>query len=114
MAKNILNNIEITGRIVDIMQRFEITKYALAQQIGIDRSALTKIFSGKQNWTLDILYNIATEFNVSLDYLVTGKEQNEELHKKIKSLEESSERLRNNLLTQLEINKEYVLKQTDK
>lgn len=85
------------------MQRFGVSKYGLAQRININRSALTRIFNDKQNWTLDILYNISIEFNVSLDYLVTGK-QDDELEK----YKAVCKTLRDNILALEKINKELL------
>jgi len=72
MAKYFLNNDEITIRVVALMERLGMTKYKFAKKINVNRSTFTKIFSGKQNWTIDILYNISIECKTSLDYLVTG------------------------------------------
>jgi len=94
MAKIILNNPEITQRVVDIMQRNGLSKYGLAQKIGVERSAITRIFQGKQSWTLDIIYNIGIEFDVSFDYLLIGDN-------KVKELEQELNLARNYLTTLL-------------
>lgn len=59
MAKIILNYDEITQRIVDILHTRDITKYKLAQEIGVDKSSITRIFNGERGWTLDILNSIS-------------------------------------------------------
>lgn len=100
MAKININNSEITGRVVDIMQRNGLTKYALAQKINVERSAISRIFQGKQSWTLDIIYNIGVEFGVSFDYLLLGVNRVGELEQELnlarnyltKLLEEKNER----------------------
>lgn len=88
MAKITLNYNEIQGRVVDILHKNGLTKYKLAQQIGVDKSSITRIFNGERGWGLDMLASIAVNFDVSLDYIVFGVETD---NKKVSQLERELE-----------------------
>ncbi len=98
MAKITLNYNEIQGRVVDILHKNGLTKYKLAQQIGVDKSSITRIFNGERGWGLDMLASIAVNFDVSLEYLVFGVETD---NKRIKELEQELNLARNYLTTLL-------------
>ena len=76
MAKIILKHDEITQRIVDVMQQKNLTKYQLAKEIEVDRSSITRIFSGERGWSLEIINSISEVYGIDLAYLVQGKENN--------------------------------------
>lgn len=63
------------------------------------------------NWKLEHIAGIAKYFNVSIDYLVFGKEPSvelEELKRKYKTLQEHAEILRKNITVLMEMNKELT------
>ncbi|MFT8352431.1 helix-turn-helix transcriptional regulator [Clostridium saccharoperbutylacetonicum] len=47
----------------------KITQEKLADEIGVSRSLIGMIESGKQEGSIDIVKKVATYFNVSVDYL---------------------------------------------
>lgn len=85
------------------MHAHGINKNQFSIKIGVDRSTITRIFNGERGWSLDVLYNIAREFGLSLDYLVTGK-QDDELEK----YKAVCKTLRDNILALEKINKELL------
>lgn len=64
----------------NIIERLKYVKKALAMTdeefadvLGISKSALRDIFNGDSNISIDKLFTLGKDFNVSLDYLVTNK-----------------------------------------
>ena len=51
------------------------TQAELAETLGIDRSFLSCIESGKKGCSVDLLIQLSDFFQVSLDYLVFGTER---------------------------------------
>lgn len=71
-------NQEMCGaRIRQIRKRSGYTQERLAEELNMDRSVLSRIEAGKYVCGIDFLVQIADYFNVSLDFLVFGKVQNE-------------------------------------
>jgi transcriptional regulator with XRE-family HTH domain len=51
----------------------EIPAIAFAEQVGIQRSALSHIFSGRNKPSVDVLYKMKTTFpEIDLEWLITG------------------------------------------
>lgn len=50
------------------------TQEKLAQGVNVDRSFMSLIESGKRGCSIDLLVQLSCLLNVSLDYLVLGKE----------------------------------------
>lgn len=53
------------------------TQEVLASKLNISRSVLSRIEAGKYACSIDILAQISIFFDVSMDYLVFGKTQNQ-------------------------------------
>lgn len=69
-----LNHAEIVQRIEDFRLKEELSAAAFAQKIGVPRSSLSHLISGRNNPSLDLLVKITTIFpQLSLDELVFGK-----------------------------------------
>ena len=81
-------------RIRQLRKQSGYTQEALAEELNIDRSVLSRIEVGKYACSIDFLAQISIFFGVSMDYLVFGKVQDND-----------TERLREsvaNLIQQLE------------
>ncbi|MGC6421827.1 MAG: helix-turn-helix domain-containing protein [Flavobacteriaceae bacterium] len=69
-----LNHQEIIDRIEALRKKEGLTAAAFAQRIGVPRSSLSHLVSGRNKPSLDLLIKIADVFQgVSLDGLVFGK-----------------------------------------
>jgi transcriptional regulator with XRE-family HTH domain len=53
------------------------TQETLCDKVGLSKSFLSELESGKRNVSAENLYNIAQVFGVSLDYLMAGKASKE-------------------------------------
>lgn len=77
------------------------TQETLAKELGIDRSLLSHIESGKRGCTVDNFIQLAVLFHISLDWLILGKERNDkgntQLKKDIKRLVDSLEKFKESL-----------------
>lgn len=69
-----LNHAEIVQRIEEFRLKEELSAAAFAQKIGVPRSSLSHLISGRNKPSLDLLVKITTIFpQLSLDELVYGK-----------------------------------------
>ena len=66
-------------RIRQIRKKNGYTQERLAEELNMDRSVLSRIEAGKYVCGVDFLARIAIFFDVSLDFLVFGKVQNNEI-----------------------------------
>lgn len=58
-----------------LLQKFGITSYKVAKATGITQTSLSNWKSGRSTPRVDTLQKIADYFNVSLEYLMTGEEK---------------------------------------
>jgi transcriptional regulator with XRE-family HTH domain len=64
-----------------------ISAIAFAEQVGVQRSALSHIFSGRNKPSVDVLYKIKTTFpDIDLEWLITG---NTSIKSEIKRVKEN-------------------------
>lgn len=71
---------ELKERIIEIMEKSGLTPSEFADKIGVQRSAISHITSGRNNPSLDFLIKIKNEFpEIHTDWLLFGEEKNEEL-----------------------------------
>lgn len=69
-----LNHVKIVQRIEEFRLKEELSSSAFAQKIGVPRSSLSHLISGRNKPSLDLLVKITTIFpQLSLDGLVYGK-----------------------------------------
>lgn len=66
-------------RIRQIRKQNGYTQERLAEALNMDRSVLSRIEAGKYACGIEFLVQVATFFNVSLDFLVLGKVQSREV-----------------------------------
>jgi len=68
------NSAEVSERVLNLLQVKNLTRYRLAQNIGITEQSISKNMSGKSNWGVESLLRISEYFNVSIEWLIYGKE----------------------------------------
>ncbi len=64
----------IAERILQLMEERKVTAATLTREIPLTNGLITQWKQGKQNPSIDAINKIAAYFNVSIDYLVNGKE----------------------------------------
>jgi len=68
-----INSIEFTTRIKKVMDHHELTASLFADKIGVQRSSISHILSGRNKPSLDFILKITTEFkDVDLQWLIHG------------------------------------------
>jgi transcriptional regulator with XRE-family HTH domain len=69
-----LNNTAIVLRIEEIRKKHQLTAASFATKIGVQRSAISHILSGRNKPSLDFLMKIHYAFDkVNLEWLILGK-----------------------------------------
>lgn len=69
-----INEEEIGKRIKDIRVKNNLTQATFAESLSISRQVISKVENGNGGVSLDLLDEIVSKYNVSLDYLIYGKE----------------------------------------
>lgn len=62
------------GRIRQLRIHKGYTQEALARDLNIDRNLLSHVEAGRRGCTVDLLIQLAAFFDVSMDWIVLGKE----------------------------------------
>lgn len=57
-----------------LLQKYGVTSYKVAKEAGVTQTALSNWKSGRSTPTVKTLQKIADYFGVTVDYLMTGKE----------------------------------------
>ena len=71
---------EFNERLSNLLNESGISQRELAKEINIDEAALSKYVSGVRKPRMDILVNIAKVLAVSVEYLATGNNRNEDFN----------------------------------
>ena len=71
---------EFNERLANLLNESGISQRELAKEINIDEAALSKYVSGVRKPRMDILVNIARVLSVSVEYLATGNNRNEDFN----------------------------------
>ena len=71
---------EFNERLSNLLNESGISQRELAKEINIDEAALSKYVSGVRKPRMDILVNIAKVLAVSVEYLATGSDRNEDFN----------------------------------
>ena len=58
-----------------LLQKYGVTSYKVAKEAGVTQTALSNWKSGRSTPTIKTLQKIADYFGVTVDYLMTGKEE---------------------------------------
>lgn len=66
--------VESGKRIKELRQKERMTQDSLSERLGITKNAYQKIERGANGAKIDTLIELAEIFNVSLDYIVCGKQ----------------------------------------
>ncbi|MDD7914057.1 helix-turn-helix domain-containing protein [Polaribacter ponticola] len=69
-----INSLEFTNRIKNIMDHHQLSASLFADKIGVQRSSISHILSGRNKPSLDFILKITTVFNdVDIHWLLNGK-----------------------------------------
>ena len=71
---------EFNERLSNLLSESGMSQRELAKEINIDETALSKYVSGARKPRMDILVNIARVLAVSVEYLATGSDRNEDFN----------------------------------
>lgn len=71
---------EFNERLSNLLSESGMSQRELAKEINIDEAALSKYVSGVRKPRMDILVNIARVLAVSVEYLATGSDRNEDFN----------------------------------
>ena len=78
-----LNNASIVSRIEEIRNNHQLTSASFATKIGVQRSAMSHILSGRNKPSLDFIIKTSSVFrDVSLNWLIHGKKFDEPINPK--------------------------------
>ena len=70
-----LNRPELIDRIIEVMKQHELNASSFAETIGVQRSSISHILSGRNKPSLELLTKIEASFEeVSFEWLLKGKE----------------------------------------
>ena len=70
-----LNTVELIDRIKEVMEQQELSASSFAEKIGVQRSSISHILSGRNKPSLEFLTKIEAAFEeVSFEWLLKGKE----------------------------------------
>lgn len=71
-----LNSIEFTNRIQKIMEYHQISASSFADKVGVQRSSVSHVLSGRNKPSLDFVLKITRVFaDVTLDWLLNGNDE---------------------------------------
>lgn len=69
-----INNREFSIRLKEILDHFELTASSFAEKIGVQRSSISHILSGRNKPSLDFILKVLASFpEVNLYWLLNGK-----------------------------------------
>lgn len=71
-----------------LLQKYGVTSYKVSKETGVTQTSLSNWKSGRNTPSTKTLQRIADYFGVSVDYLMTGKEEPKEKSKKLTARDE--------------------------
>lgn len=71
---------EFNERLLKLLKENGMSQRELSKEINVDEAALSKYVSGARKPRMDILVNIARVLSVSVEYLATGSNRNEDFN----------------------------------
>ena len=101
---------KFTNRINEILKYYELNAAALAEKLGIGRSSISHIVSGRNKPSLDFILNMLENFEeVSFEWLVKGEGEfpKDKSNYSPPTLLKEVEQNRNDLFSQLHENREF-------
>ena len=85
-----VNNKLIVERIGKIIEENNLSASSFAKMIGVQRSSISHILSGRNNPSLDLLLKIHNAFNyISLEWLILGDNSMEKTLEEIQNVDKS-------------------------
>ena len=76
-----------TNRLLEILEKKSLSASQFAEKIGVQRSSVSHILSGRNKPSLDFIIKITSVFNdISLEWLINGKKTNDFSIKKNESI----------------------------
>lgn len=85
-----VNNKLIVERIGKIIEENNLSASSFAKMIGVQRSSISHILSGRNNPSLDLLLRIHNAFNyISLEWLILGHNSMEKTLEEIQNVDKS-------------------------
>ncbi|MGN0357559.1 MAG: helix-turn-helix transcriptional regulator [Blautia sp.] len=84
-----LNTILMGRRVRKLRNDRGLTQEELADELNVTRSTITRLESGKSAGSIELLIDLASYFDESLDYIILGKRaRNEEVKKELNQIME--------------------------
>tara|TARA_B100000767_G_scaffold14018_1_gene13483 strand:+ start:388 stop:738 length:351 start_codon:yes stop_codon:yes gene_type:complete len=69
-----VNTLEFTSRLKKVMEHHKLTATLFADKVGVQRSSISHILSGRNKPSLDFILKITSEFSdVDIKWLLNGK-----------------------------------------
>lgn len=65
-------------RILRLMRENEYTQKELARMVGVTESAMSRYLNNEREPKAEVIANLATALNTTSDYLISGKESDED------------------------------------
>jgi transcriptional regulator with XRE-family HTH domain len=69
-----VNTLEFTSRLKKVMEHHQLTATLFADKVGVQRSSISHILSGRNKPSLDFILKVTSEFtDVDIQWLLNGK-----------------------------------------
>jgi transcriptional regulator with XRE-family HTH domain len=69
-----VNSVDLTNRLKKILEHHQLTASLFADKIGVQRSSISHILSGRNKPSLDFILKVTSTFNdVDIHWLLNGK-----------------------------------------
>ncbi|QTE23138.1 helix-turn-helix domain-containing protein [Polaribacter cellanae] len=69
-----INNVEFTERLKKVMEYHQLSASTFADKVGVQRSSISHILSGRNKPSLDFILKVTSEFlDVDIHWLLNGK-----------------------------------------
>lgn len=69
-----VNNIDFTNRLKEVIEHYQLSASLFADKIGVQRSSISHILSGRNKPSLDFILKVTTSFpQVDIYWLLNGK-----------------------------------------
>ena len=70
-----IDTVAIGQRLKEFRKKYDIPQKSLALKADINRSFITNVETGKQNPSFDFISKLLINYNISSDWLITGRGQ---------------------------------------
>lgn len=69
---------QIGNRIIELMKKNGYTQKELAAMVGVTESAMSRYLNNDREPKIEVIANLATALNTTSDYLISGKNADED------------------------------------